>query len=778
MYGLSFHTDGKLLASAGADRAVKVWDIATGKRLYTLSDATDWVYAVAWSPDKKHLAAAGVDKSLRVWAADAEGGKLVGSAFAHEKPVWRLAYTADGKTLFTTGEDRFVKSWDAAKLTELKVYDAHPDAILDFALRPDGKQFAIARFDGAALLIDAATGKTVAQPLPPKAAPKEQPGIQPAFAQPAKPVPPKVDKLTPNGVARGKTTRVTVTGTALDQVKSATASVPGVELKLVAEGRTPTKLELDVTIGAATPVGAMQLTFGGDGGKAAPVAFAVDRFDAVPEVGATDSARTAMTVKLPVTVVGTVDRAGDVDYFRFTAGRGYQIGVQVVATELGSKLDAVLVLTDESGAVLAEGGTSLGHVAREAGVYAIGIRDREFRGGPDFGYRLHIGDVPVVTGVFPLAVQHGRTTTVHVAGVNLGEPGRIAAKVPVPADAVTGSKVPVVLNGAAAGAVGRPEVTVAEFPSVVLDPVTGGDIRVPGSADGIFTKANEAHTARFTAKKGERLVVEVLARRAGSPVDSVIEILDAAGKPVSLATLRCTAKTNVTFRDHDSASTGIRLDAWNELAIDDYLFVNGELMRILALPKGPDDDCQFYQTAGQRVGFLGTTPTHHSMGLPVYKVERHPPGKSFPPNGMPVFTLSYRNDDGGPGYGKDSRLFFDPSADGMYQVRVTDARGAFGPTNSFRLTVRPPKPDFTMTASVSGASLLKGGAVPVNVTVTRTDGYEGRIDVALKNAAGRFHRSDLLRRSRTEQHRVRAVRRPDRRAAGEARRQARRGRGH
>ncbi len=66
MYGLAFHPDGRLLASVSADRAVKVWEVATGKRLYTLGDATDWLYAVAWSPDKKHLAAAGVDKSVRV----------------------------------------------------------------------------------------------------------------------------------------------------------------------------------------------------------------------------------------------------------------------------------------------------------------------------------------------------------------------------------------------------------------------------------------------------------------------------------------------------------------------------------------------------------------------------------------------------------------------------------------------------------------------------------------------------------------------------------------
>ena len=82
------------------------------------------------------------------WAADADGGKLVGTAFAHEKPVWRLAYSGDGKTLYTVGEDRVIKAWDAAKLTESKVYDAQRDTVLDFALRPDGKQFAVARFDG------------------------------------------------------------------------------------------------------------------------------------------------------------------------------------------------------------------------------------------------------------------------------------------------------------------------------------------------------------------------------------------------------------------------------------------------------------------------------------------------------------------------------------------------------------------------------------------------------------------------------------------------------
>ena len=99
-------------------------------------------------PRQEALAAAGVDKSVRVWAADRDGGKLVHAVFAHEKPVWRLAYASNGAALFSAGEDKIIKSWDAAKMAETKVFEAQPDTILDLAAAPDGKQLAVGRFDG------------------------------------------------------------------------------------------------------------------------------------------------------------------------------------------------------------------------------------------------------------------------------------------------------------------------------------------------------------------------------------------------------------------------------------------------------------------------------------------------------------------------------------------------------------------------------------------------------------------------------------------------------
>src|SRR5262249_45365640 len=166
VYGVAFSPDGKLLASGAADRAVKVWDVATGNRLYTLGESTDWVYAVAFSPDGKHLAAAGVDRSIRIWQVDRTGGKIVHSVFAHEGPIDRLIYSPDGKTLFSLSEDRTVKAWDAEKMVERKVYAPQAESALSLAVRPDQEQFAIGRYDGALVLLDAAAGTVQGQPLP------------------------------------------------------------------------------------------------------------------------------------------------------------------------------------------------------------------------------------------------------------------------------------------------------------------------------------------------------------------------------------------------------------------------------------------------------------------------------------------------------------------------------------------------------------------------------------------------------------------------------------
>src|SRR5262249_53790773 len=161
-------------------------------------------------------------------------------------------------------------------------------------------------------------------------------------------------------------------------------------------------------------------------------------------------------------------------------------------------------------------------------------------------------------------------------------------------------------------------VVVGEFPEAIANGDKAVTLPTPGSANGRIAEAGAAQTWRFPAKKGQRLIAEVNARRLGSALDSTIEILDLKGRPVPRATLRSLARTFVTFRDHDSAGPGIRIETWGEFAMNDYVLIGGELLRIRELPPNPDADCQFFSERGQRVGYLDTTPTHHAQGTPIY----------------------------------------------------------------------------------------------------------------------------------------------------------------
>src|SRR5262249_20739284 len=153
-----------------------------------------------------------IDKSIRIWEANAAGGKLVHSVFAHTQPVTRLVYSKDGSTLYSMSEGKNLKSWDTATMKEKLVFPPQTETMLALALSPDDKQLAVGFFDGKLKLIEADTGKTTTEPLP------------------VKPKPPELKKLTPSAGVRGKTIRVVFEGANLGDV----AEIIGAPAKIVA----------------------------------------------------------------------------------------------------------------------------------------------------------------------------------------------------------------------------------------------------------------------------------------------------------------------------------------------------------------------------------------------------------------------------------------------------------------------------------------------------------------------------------------------------------------
>jgi hypothetical protein len=371
-------------------------------------------------------------------------------------------------------------------------------------------------------------------------------------------------------------------------------------------------------------------------------------------------------------------------------------------------------------------------------VLTLRVADADYGGSGNHFYRIHAGLTPHLERVFPLGAERGKTATIQVQGANLGGLTSVPFAVPPTAQPGDVVDVPLVLPDGSRPFRSR-KIVVAEGPQGVEaepndDAAKAVSLSVPGGASGAIGRAGDVDMFRFDAKKGQRLVIEVYGRRLGTPIDPVIEVLDAQGRSIPRAVLRPVAETFVAFRDHNSSGRNIRLTNWDDFAIGDHVLAGRDLMRLSAMPKNPDDDAVFWgngteSAGGERLGFLETTAEHHPMGQSLYKVEFHPPGTTFPPGGTPPVTLFYRNDDGGPGFMKDARVTFDAPADGTYLVRVEDARGFGGDAFGYHVVVRPPHPDFRLSLSAENPNIPRGGATIVTATITRLDGFNSPVEV-------------------------------------------------
>ncbi len=258
-------------------------------------------------------------------------------------------------------------------------------------------------------------------------------------------------------------------------------------------------------------------------------------------------------------------------------------------------------------------------------------------------------------------------------------------------------------------------------------------VSAPVTINGRLSARGQQNYFRFHARKDEKLALEVNARRLGSDLDSFIEVLDANAKPIERATVRPVSDTLTTLSDRDSVTRGIRIASWNDWKPGDYVMIGREIIRVQTLPNGPDEDVVFESFAGQRIAYFGTSTEAHAIDEPVYKVQIHPPGAKFTPNGLPLVRLYYQNDDGGPGYDKDSLVNFTAPADGDYIVRLRDVRGSGGENYAYRLTIRKPRPDFRLSVAQRNPNVPVGGSVPVTVTAFRMDGFDGAIRVAMED---------------------------------------------
>lgn len=321
----------------------------------------------------------------------------------------------------------------------------------------------------------------------------------------------------------------------------------------------------------------------------------VARDPIVSEAAENDTAAKAQEIKLPATVCGTIEKAEDLDYFKFKVEAGTALTFHVRSQRLLNRLhdmqirvDPMITLRNAGGGTLATsdnyyaGDPLLYYKFEQAGEYLLEIRDVRYQGNGDWTYSIEINNRPFVTQALPLAVKPGVETKLSLVGYNL--PADASAVLTLPPETPAAMRwVSPPVGGQTANEFAllvTNLATVAEGPrtadpAAAANPLaTAQPFTVPATVCGRIENPGEIDLYAFEAKAGDKLSFEVVARRAQSGLDPIIRILNDKGGAISEA-------DDTTF--HRVISADSTLENWSAPADGKFILE----MRDLHLRGGP-----------------------------------------------------------------------------------------------------------------------------------------------------------------------------------------------
>ncbi|MDR3370891.1 hypothetical protein [Rhodoferax sp.] len=149
---VAFHPSGALLASAGNDGMVYLWDTVSQRALAVLRSQDDVVTSVVFNPNGAQLASAGEDGTVCLWDVAAQSELAV--LRQHGEAVRSLAYNADGTLLASGGFEGEVCLWDVVSQQEIAALKGHDKGVDSVAFNPGSTLLASAGGDGLVRLWD------------------------------------------------------------------------------------------------------------------------------------------------------------------------------------------------------------------------------------------------------------------------------------------------------------------------------------------------------------------------------------------------------------------------------------------------------------------------------------------------------------------------------------------------------------------------------------------------------------------------------------------------
>jgi WD40 repeat protein len=151
----AFSADGDILATAGFNGEIALWQLASGTKLSTLQTA-GYVVGLIFAPDDPYLISCQSDLKINLWNRDTQ--ECLCTLSGHSHYSIQVILSADRQQLFSSSLDGTIKFWDINNGNCLKTLAEHSSAIWSIAISPDGKWLASGSSDRTIKLWDIHSG--------------------------------------------------------------------------------------------------------------------------------------------------------------------------------------------------------------------------------------------------------------------------------------------------------------------------------------------------------------------------------------------------------------------------------------------------------------------------------------------------------------------------------------------------------------------------------------------------------------------------------------------
>ncbi len=571
---------------------------------------------------------------------------------------------------------------------------------------------------------------------------------------------PSISHLQPAGIQPGKPVDVVIFGGNLaaptglwSDLPLSAELTPGIE----GNGTQAGSVSYRLTLPPDTAPGVAGLRVATGQGISNLKLFLVDDLPSVADSGNNKSPDTAQAISLPGAVDGYCDGETS-DFYKISVAAGQRLAVEVYARRLGSPLDPVIRLLTLDGRELAYSDDEpssgadgrFAHTFEIAGDYLLEIRDIRFQGGGNFRYRLRMGDFPLLSVPYPLAVQKGQSAGVQLAGPTVLLPNPVAVTVP---EQVPGNQLRVATDSGGQGAAWVKLIASDAVEHLETEPNDSPDqstaVSLPGAIDGRFEVAGDEDYYQFEAKKGQRFVFAGQARSLASPCDLFMRLYNADGGVLSEAEDAGSVEGTLNYTFPADGIYRLRVEETNRRGGFDFVY------RIVVTPYQPGFDlaaeAEKVDAPQNGVFVVKVTAARHDYNGPItLAVEGAGEGckvsNNTIPEGKPETTMHVTLGPSlAPGYigtlkiigtAKVGETEFSATASTLGALRGALASLPYPPAvfdGTLGLGVGPVFPQFFTLASASPvASLRKAGATAtLKVSVARSNGFEDAVAVSV-----------------------------------------------